>query len=396
MVRWLHISDLHIVEKADWRNFKKELTTKCEEYGKIDLVIVTGDFHNFSDRDDFHLASEFLHRLLESLELDIEKDLFVVPGNHDGVSFVQAKEIFISAAKSKPFDNTDQWIEMLLMAFQGYETFVKQLIPNYSAEHPASVHSRSWRDRINFIHCNTALAADGKEKADQLLDVDALAMATYVPGIPNIILAHNSFFDLHQEHQLRVLDAIRANSIRAYFCGDRHKQSVDTISVGGDEVPCVVSYKGAPDPQDRFSTFGIILGEWEDEFAELKGWCWKSGEGFIADQKITGKNFLMQVERLSPLAVLSEKNIGEPPSKTDTDVRCHDEQVKEYALERMFIICYYQLTPQQHASFNKKYKSMPLSSKMAPVNLSAYIKVAKEKDILADIVQDLSLILTNG
>lgn len=217
MVRWLHISDLHIVEKADWSNFQKNLFTKCKEFSKIDLVIITGDFHNFSNYDDFHLAGDFLHKLLESLELDIAKDLFVVPGNHDGVSCVQAKEIFISAAKSNPFDNTDQWIKMLLMAFQGYETFVKQLIPNYPAEHPASVHSRSWRDRINFIHCNTALAADGKEKTDQLLDVDALTKETYVPGIPNIILAHNSFFDLHREHQRTVLDAIRTNLIRAYF-----------------------------------------------------------------------------------------------------------------------------------------------------------------------------------
>ncbi len=395
MVRWLHISDLHIVEKADWSNFKKELITKCKECGKIDLVIVTGDFHNFSERDDFHLAIEFLHRLLESLELDIERDLFVVPGNHDGVSFVQAKEIFISAAKSKPFDNTDQWVEMLLVAFQGYEAFVKQLIPNYSTEHPASIHSRSWRDRINFIHCNTALAADGKEKTDQLLDVDALAMATYVSGIPNIILAHNSFFDLHQEHQMRVLDTIRTNSIRAYFCGDRHEQSVDTISVGEDEVPCIVSYKGAPDPQDCFSTFGIIFGEWEEEFAELRGWYWKSGEGFSEDKKITGKRFLMQTGNPSSSDVLSGKNTEESLPKIDTDVRKLDVQVKEYTLERMFIIFYYQLTPQQCVSFNKKHKGMPLSLKMTSVNLSDYVKAAKENDILADMVQDLSLILAN-
>lgn len=50
MVQWLHISNLHIEEKADWNNFEKELIKKCQEYDKIDLVIVTGDFHNFSDR----------------------------------------------------------------------------------------------------------------------------------------------------------------------------------------------------------------------------------------------------------------------------------------------------------------------------------------------------------
>ena len=42
VVRWLHISDLHIAKRADWINFEKELIKKCHEYDKIDLVIVTG------------------------------------------------------------------------------------------------------------------------------------------------------------------------------------------------------------------------------------------------------------------------------------------------------------------------------------------------------------------
>ena len=53
MLRWLHISDLHIKEKADWTNFKIELFRKCKDIGKIDFVIVTGDFHDFSDGKSF-------------------------------------------------------------------------------------------------------------------------------------------------------------------------------------------------------------------------------------------------------------------------------------------------------------------------------------------------------
>ena len=41
MIRWLHISDLHIKNKADWNNFRKELFKKCTEIGEINLVIVT-------------------------------------------------------------------------------------------------------------------------------------------------------------------------------------------------------------------------------------------------------------------------------------------------------------------------------------------------------------------
>ena len=67
MIRWLHISDLHIKNKADWNNYRRELFIKCSEIGKIDLVIVTGDFHDFSDGISFEMAKNFLHELVEKL-----------------------------------------------------------------------------------------------------------------------------------------------------------------------------------------------------------------------------------------------------------------------------------------------------------------------------------------
>ena len=395
MVRWLHISDLHIGENADWNNFKSELLQKCREYDKIDLVIVTGDFHNFSEHDDFHLAASFLRDLLGSLGLDIEQDLFVVPGNHDGVSDVKAKNIYISAAKYKPFDDTTQWVQTLLMAFQGYETFVKELIPHYPEDHPATVHSRVWRNKINFIHCNTALAADGEEKINQLLDVNTLSKISCETDMPNIILAHNHFSDLHEKHQLRVKDAIRAKSICAYFCGDRHTQGVDKIPLDKREAPCIVSYKGAPDPKDSHSAFGVIFGEWEDEWAELKGWRWESGQGFNKDQKITGKRFLMRAESVPPPAVpLCEPAIEEPPQKIDTGKESADAQIKEYVLKKCFVPDYYKLTSRQLAQFNRKHEDIRLSAGMNAVELNEYVETAQERGVLEELVQDMDLILT--
>lgn len=91
MIRWLHISDLHIKDKADWKAYRKEIIQKCRSRGQIDIVIVTGDFHDFSAEADFHLAQDFLVELMEGLQLDITKDLFVIPGNHDGVTAVNKK-----------------------------------------------------------------------------------------------------------------------------------------------------------------------------------------------------------------------------------------------------------------------------------------------------------------
>ncbi|WP_207653000.1 metallophosphoesterase [Acutalibacter muris] len=397
VVRWLHISDLHIVKRADWCNFEKELIHKCQDYDRIDLVIVTGDFHDFGDESHFHPAIDFLRRLLESLNLDVEKDLFVIPGNHDTVSGGPEKEIFITAAKTRPFDNTKKWIDILQNTFQEYETFVKELITSYAVEHPASIHSRKWRNTINFIHCNTALAADGKEKTNQLLDVDTLASIEYVPNMPNIILAHNNFFDLHPEHQKRVQDVIRVNSICAYFCGDRHRQSVDDIPLEKGQVPCIVSYKTAPDPKDCYSSFGIIFGEWEDDWAELTGWCWESGKGFSEDRSITGKKFSMHINQ----PALSVASPNKPDCKgnieeADTGKQCVKQQIEEYSFVRRFISACYSLSYQQREQFNREHVDMPLPLNLSNIELSDYTKKALEKGVLPELMIDLEMILGNA
>lgn len=405
VVRWLHISDLHIAEHADWNNFKNELLQKCQEHGKIDLVIVTGDFHNFSEHTDFHFSADFLRNLIRCLGLDIQQDLFIVPGNHDGVSDVQEKDIHIKAAKYDPFTNMAQWVVNLLAAFQGYETFVKALIPNYPEEHPAKVHSRIWRGTINFIHCNTALGADGAEKTNQLLDINSLATTAYQPDMPNIILAHNSFFDLHEKLQSRVKDTIRTHSVCAYFCGDRHTRNVDQIPLNGWSIPCVVSYKGAPDPKDNHSTFGVIFGNWDGELAKLTGWRWESGTGFQEDKKITGNQFPMRATSTPPLVAAlnvqepaAEESFAEVPSvegalQTTDD---SDTQTEEYKLKNRFISRYYMLSHRQRFLFNQKHADMQLRKEMSPVELSAYVNRAQEEGILEQLVQELASLLASG
>ena len=97
-----------------------------KEFGKINIIIVTGDFHNFCEKEKFILAKEFLARLTEQLELDINKDLFIVPGNHDGVTKVDCKNTHIKALNDNPIDDeAPESFQALEGAFQDYEKFVK-------------------------------------------------------------------------------------------------------------------------------------------------------------------------------------------------------------------------------------------------------------------------------
>ncbi len=298
MIRWLHISDLHIRDKADWSNFKEELIEKCKKIGKIDFIVVTGDFHDYSDLNNFQPAADFLKKLVNELDLNISQDLFLVPGNHDGVTFIDDKNIFIKAVKAEPLDIGD-CLEHLLGMFRDYESFVKALIPDYPAKHPAAIHTRVWNNQISLIHCNTAIGADGKTKENQVLDIDGLSGLKPDGALPALILAHNNFEDMHKSQQNRIRDYIRVHHICAYLCGDTHKNDVTQISYADNQnrqIPCVISYKASPDPKDEYSRFGMIVGEWEKQHATLKGWSWQSGHGFKTDNIIDEKTIDMRRE----------------------------------------------------------------------------------------------------
>lgn len=392
MIRWLHISDLHIKEKADWINFKEDLLRKCKKIGKIDLVIVTGDFHNFGEGNNFEMSKVFLTELMRNLNLDIEEDIFVIPGNHDGVTEITNKSLYINAVQNTPLNIRKEWLGELLGMFQDYEAFVKELIPGYPEEHPAGIHSRPWKDKINFIHCNTAIGADGEEKKNQILDVDGLAVADYLDSCPNILLAHNNFEDLHSDVQKRVKDVIRNNAVRAYLCGDRHQPNVSMIPYEGRQnrqILCVGCYKSAPDASDPYSKCGIIVGEWQGAIAELKGWHWMSGQGFEIDSYITEQEIYM-----GEVKNTATPNKKELVAKKEVSAPGPDDTQESFQRKRDFITKYYNLTPNQIQRFNQKYSGRygKLSVGESNESLYSYTNEAEKMSVLKDMLEFIKLL----
>lgn len=397
MVRWLHISDLHIKDRADWNNFEQELLEKCTELGKIDFVIVTGDFHNFYEKSDFHLAKEFLVGLMKQLNLNIEKDLFLVPGNHDGTTPVDGKNVHIKALNNNPLDDDAlESFKTLEGAFQDYEKFVKDMIPGYPVDHPAATHIRCWNTRVNFIHCNTAIGADGKKKDMQLMNVDELAKNTLSKEKTNIILAHNSFDDIDERLQKRMIDWMRINHVVAYFCGDRHRQELSSIELDKKrniQIPCVVNYKSAPDPTDDYSEFGIIIGEWEKQKTRLQGWIWKSGRGFEIDGTITGIEILMREE--------SEEIEADKQEKGTKQNDCQNQRValmeKDGEARRMRSLAtdYHRMTPHMIVQYNAEYKKIGLGIKenFTEHELFEYVTKVKEARKLIEVTDFLKKLI---
>lgn len=404
-MKWLHLSDLHIRDNADWNIYVKDLIQLCEEKGPINLVIVTGDFHNFKDNSDFSKSSKFLGELIEKLELDISKDLFLIPGNHDGSSpIVKFKEAFAAHIKADCANiNSEEW-EELVSQFDAYEKFVHSLIKNYPEKHPARVHCRKWRDRINFMHLNSAVVADGKSKDKQMVDIDVIASLELPQDIPTIMLAHNHFNDLHEEQQERLKGVMRTENICAYFCGDRHIQGVDQIMVKNtqnQQIPCVVSYKSSADAKDRYSCYGVIIGNWETEKAELRGWTWKPGKGFLVDSIITdqtiemGKAYVDVVEKNSTKPLMQNCTINKLDSHSN---EIQEEQECPNDQEWKFRKYYYNMSDNQIDIFNRKYSKRVRKLQSAESNeeLKEYVEEAEKEGCLVEMLQYMKDIFMKG
>lgn len=87
MIHLLHISDLHLVSNPNWNNMSEAILAAVKE--KLTnvpfqerLLVITGDFHNFT-QGNYALAKTFLDKLIETMQINLTEDVFLIPGNHD-------------------------------------------------------------------------------------------------------------------------------------------------------------------------------------------------------------------------------------------------------------------------------------------------------------------------
>lgn len=296
LIHILHISDLHFVKNAASYNsgevFIREATAKVRSVpqGKK-LLIVTGDFHNFWDSDYLN-AEAFLKRLAEAIGLDLTRDVFVVPGNHD-VGNDGALKPFLEpgdpnwkkhkkAALQMLKNGDTDYLDERLQVFLPYCALVQRLGIYDNAlgnDYPARTHVRSWRGRLNVLHLNTALIADGKAKTGQITDTAAAAdpktwESLYRAELPSIAIGHNSFYDLLESQRRDLAGTFALRNVSAYLCGDTHltetnpeRQMIrlDSGHKQRTEIPNLVAARGIADGDDTYSDVGYCWHLWDEE-----------------------------------------------------------------------------------------------------------------------------------
>ena len=309
MITILHISDLHIIEGAQWNNMYAALLNEVREkvHDQQDgekLMVITGDFHNFSD-DGYQKAKKVLKELFEAMAIDPAQDVFIIPGNHDVANESAMRDIYRSdkdwkkrqkSALSGLKNGDKDFLDWRLESFVPYCEFAQEIgiYPKDSEILPAQVHVRNWRQKLNILHLNTALVADGTEKDNQQADTDkATAEATwkdyFEDTVPVLAIGHNSFFDLAKEQQTELEAVFERKNVSAYLCGDQHRteknRNMQMIRLKSGhmivpEIPNIICMKSVADKSDAYSEFGFYWHEWDEETdkVDLYARNWKRDE----------------------------------------------------------------------------------------------------------------------
>ena len=299
MVTFLHLSDLHFACNSSSYNTEeiflsefKNIFLNIKEEEKF--LLITGDFHNFSETN-YCKAFKYIKRIVDCIGIDIDKDVFVIPGNHDVGNNDVLKSLYSKDDSDWEIHNEDaikglknkdnRYLKQRLKAFRAYNYFVKSLniySDNVDDDYPSTVHIRTWRNKLNILHLNTALVAKKDEKENQMADVDSAANSDTWEhidntNIPTITIGHNNFYDLKEDQRQSLASTFSTRNVSAYLCGDNHKMLKKPekrripISYSPEwvDIPNIVGMKGIADSNDDFSEVGYCIHRWNEETNEV-------------------------------------------------------------------------------------------------------------------------------
>lgn len=342
-IRWLQISDIHILKKdPEWDTYQTSLIDYLVSL-KVnpDFLVLTGDYHNIL-QSHYNNALQFINTVIRTFRLDPQKDVFLVPGNHDTKQQKKQKILKMLPAdprkeelskllpkglapwnKAKKTDEDQDWLQKhehdpvnyidrlcgvkrdtkedrecvnlqtILNGFDNYGEFARDICAWYrqSGTNPSVPHLREWKNEegngFNIVHLNTAIVADGSRSHYQALDLNAttgLLNSMKHSNLPTLVLAHNSFYDLHPKIQRTLLQPLANAGVCAWLCGDAHRFSIEKkIQLAGPdvklEIPIFVCGKGAPDNLDNWSNYGVFYYESDCSVATAHLVKWDKAQG---------------------------------------------------------------------------------------------------------------------
>lgn len=246
IIRWLHISDLHLgSEGAETNLMRDELLPYLKGMGlSWNYVFCTGDIRtaNVNPNDFTDDMAAYLKRICNAVGVPMEK-LFIVPGNHDVDRDAAGRDDAIKrvmfGGRGYYFQGDGNIKQEDMAAIMSGEADFKAFLGNVYDDdrlklysNPKAPHYILETDHFNIFHVDTTVSyTKDQERNDLIVGTKLLydAVRTINKEKPTILLSHYPYTALHQGEKRVLSTMLQHNDVRLWLAGHEHDQVLQKV-----------------------------------------------------------------------------------------------------------------------------------------------------------------------
>lgn len=284
MIRWLHISDLHLGNEDMSSSLMRKKLIKFirKDGGHIDYVFLTGDILTANKSGVFTPEmTDYIKEVCQACDITTDR-LFIVAGNHDVDRDAAGRDETIqrSLLAWNAYNPREGVIsdEDLKIISSGQESFRQFLSGLYTEErlqlyqNPYSPHFVVEADDFNIVHVDTTVSyTKGHEAHDLIIGTSSLlkSLSNLNPKKPSILLTHYPLTSLLQDEKKMVEILLQEHGVRLWLAGHEHDHNLQRLTYMDMLQAGELRYENG-------ATSSFIIGEYDpDTFkAKARAYSW--------------------------------------------------------------------------------------------------------------------------
>lgn len=317
-MRWLHLSDLHLIYKDYGTEIMRDSFIEYlrEKFANhLDALFITGDITH-QDKGYTQELVVFLNEVVNVLQISKGK-IYMIPGNHDikrtPLMGHVIKSVLISEDPKTAINELDDpSFEVLYEGQNGFiELYEKFLERPYPKE---DVHFIIKEEQYNVVHINTCLIAGGDNVEGNIL----IGLQKLFQNLKNIekekvvfALGHHTINCINESEKQSFLNRLSDSAIDFYLCGHVHKSKIHQES---DNYQTTYMFTAGANIVDNYSDTVFIEGVLDNTNGkvEIVYHSWNSTNEFwhinnTIDRRLVNGKYEFEIEKLKKKDFRSEK-----------------------------------------------------------------------------------------
>lgn len=284
MIRWLHISDLHL-GNSDFSS--SEMRDRLPEFIKkhlpIDYIFLTGDILTAGPDAVYTTQMALYIKLIcDTCKLSSDR-LFITPGNHDinrnseGRHKVIRKLMYHRSGYYDPMkgDITKDDLTKIWKGQENFRNFLSLIYPDERLayyQNPQMPHFVVETPDFNIIHLDTTVSYTKNQEANDLIVGTNLlynALKDINKKKPSILITHYPMTSLLQDEKKILSNFLQKNGVRLWLAGHEHDHNLQKFKYLDMLQAGELRY-------EKGATASFLIGEFNpaDFKAEVKAYMW--------------------------------------------------------------------------------------------------------------------------